>query len=173
MQYSITNCCCHTLHCILLISKFLLNTLGFLTHSYWNWIYDALICPFEGDVPVCCKLLYFVNSSVRVKKKSVFSWTLSHSWIRTFLIMTLNGENLYCLFSKILQNEMVEVPCWDAVPARWKQKAFSMFAVYYFKGGKNVTSGSITAYQMPRAILICFNKESTFGIVASIRKLPN
>lgn len=52
--------------------------------------------------------------------------------------MTLNGENFYFLFSKILQNEMVEVPCWDAVPARWKQNAFSMFAVYCFKGGKKM-----------------------------------
>lgn len=44
-----------------------------------------------------------------------------------------------------------------------------MFAVYWFRGKKAI-SGSIRAYQMPGAILICFSKQSIFGTIVAMGK---
>ena len=44
-----------------------------------------------------------------------------------------------------------------------------MFAVYWFRGKKAI-SGSIRAYQMPGAVLICFSKQSIFGTVVATGK---
>ena len=41
-----------------------------------------------------------------------------------------------------------------------------MFAVYWFRGKKAI-SGSIRAYQMPGAVLICFSKQSIFGTIVA------
>jgi len=44
-----------------------------------------------------------------------------------------------------------------------------MFAVYWFRGKKAI-SGSIRAYQMPGAVLICFSKQSIFGTIVAMGK---
>lgn len=82
------------------VFQLILSKIGSTMHPF--------ICPFEGGIPICCKSLYLQKVQEEEKKKlCIFMDFVIYSQKRIFLTNTFYRDNLYFLFSKIFQKQMV------------------------------------------------------------------